>query len=307
MAMKFEIANESGFNALATSIQTGNATIKQDISNYLLGNLQHFRTNGKKVEVLQVAVDFLLTERFRDFDVIATAITFLTPVKFNMEAANGRKKWINIEGEAKTKDDAKEAQIKAKMEQNRARWSNSFERFAKGDDIMVANPAFFKGCNEGKAVHLQIEEKKAENFDQCIFALVDRLSAIRIETQLLADERNGASSDNTIALSLEVGKVKTSVDNMLKKVNNADTSITDDYISGASDKELETLNSYAVEMETVLEKMTAKLESLRGRISNVVDARATEKAASEEEEVLRKAAEIMAQRNAAVAVETTEA
>lgn len=301
MAKVFDLVKENGFNALATNITTGNAAIKNDVSNYLLGNLHHFNVNGKKVDVLQRAVDFLLTERFRDFDVIQTAITFLTPIKFNTEAANGRKKWINIEGEAKAKDDAKEAQIKSKLEQNRARWANSFGRFAQGDDILVDNPAFFKGCNDNKPVAEQIEQKKAENFSQCIYALVDRLNAIRIEAKLLADARNGANTDATIAHSLEMGKVKVSIDNMQKKVAKTDELVTDEYINGASEKELESLNSYAVEMENVLKAMSDKLVALRGRISSVTDARATEKAAAEEEETLRKAAEIMAARNAAAA------
>ncbi|AVP40183.1 hypothetical protein PSH2311_086 [Escherichia phage myPSH2311] len=159
MAKIFTLVNESGFNALANNIRSNNAAIKQDVSNFLLGHLQHFRSNGKKLDVLQAAVDFLLTERFRDMDVIATAITFLTPIKFNTDAANGRKKWINLEGEAKAKEDAKEAQIKTKMEQNRARWSNAFENFALGREIEVDNPNFYKGCNDNVVAHLQIPAK----------------------------------------------------------------------------------------------------------------------------------------------------
>ena len=208
MAKIFNLVKESGFNALANNIRSNNAAIKQDVSNFLLGHLQHFRSNGKKLDVLQAAVDFLLTERFRDMDVIATAITFLTPIKYNTDAANGRKKWINLEGEAKAKEDAKEAQIKAKMEQNRARWSNAFENFALGREIEVDNPNFYKGCNDNVAAHLQIPAKNKEDFNQDIYALVERLNAIRIEAKLLADERNGATSDNTIALSEDMGKVK---------------------------------------------------------------------------------------------------
>ena len=167
MAKIFTLVNESGFNALANNIRSNNAAIKQDVSNFLLGHLQHFRSNGKKLDVLQAAVDFLLTERFRDMDVIATAITFLTPIKFNTDAANGRKKWINLEGEAKAKEDAKEAQIKAKMEQNRARWSNAFENFALGREIEVDNPNFFKGCNDNVAAHLQIPAKNTRALPEC--------------------------------------------------------------------------------------------------------------------------------------------
>lgn len=299
MAKIFDIANESGFNALASNIRSGNAAIKQDISNYLLGNLQHFRHNGKKVDVLQAAVDFLLTERFRDFDAIATAITFLTPVKFNTEAAHGKKKWINIEGEAKAKADAKEAVIKAKSDQNKARWSNSFERFAKGDDILVDNVDFFKDCNKDKPVSQHIEAKVLENFNQDIYALVDRLNAIRLEIKLKADERNGATSDNTVALSLEVGKVKMSIDNLSKKVEKAETAISAEYVEGASDKELESLTGYADEMDKVIAAMQERIDAMRGRVNAVVEARATVKAQADEDEVLRKAAEIMAARQAA--------
>ncbi|BCG44931.1 hypothetical protein [Escherichia phage EK010] len=299
MAKVFNLVNESGFNALANNIRSNNAAIKQDVSNFLLGHLQHFRTNGKKLHVLQAAVDFLLTERYRDLDVIAVAISFLTPIKFNTDAANGRKKWINLEGEAKAKEDAKEAQIKAKMEQNRARWSNSFERFAKGEDVQVDNPAFYKGCNDNVPVANQINQKVNENFNQDIYALVDRLAAIRIESALLADERNGASSDNTIALSEEVGKVKKTFDSLLKKVTASTVSISDDYLINASTKELESLDSYADEMEKAINEMTEKLSNLRGRISNASTIKANEKAAQEEEEVLRKAAEIMAARQQA--------
>ena len=247
MAKIFTLVNESGFNALANNIRSNNAAIKQDVSNFLLGHLQHFRSNGKKLDVLQSAVDFLLTERFRDMDVIATAITFLTPIKFNTDAANGRKKWINLEGEAKAKEDAKEAQIKAKMEQNRARWSNAFENFALGRAIEVDNPNFYKGCNDNVAAHLQIPAKNKEDFNQDIYALVERLNAIRIEAKLLADERNGATSDNTIALSEEVGKVKKSFDSLIKKVTASTVAISDDYLMNASSKELESLDSYADE------------------------------------------------------------
>ena len=299
MAKIFNLVNESGFNALANNIRSNNAAIKQDVSNFLLGHLQHFRSNGKKLDVLQAAVDFLLTERFRDMDVIATAITFLTPIKYNTEAANGRKKWINLEGEAKAKEDAKEAQIKAKMEQNRARWSNSFEKFAKGDEIEVDNPNFFKGCNDNVAVHLQIPAKVKEDFNQDIYNLVERLNAIRIEAKLLADERNGATSDNTIALSEEVGKVKKAFDSLIKKVTASTVAISDDYLMNASSKELESLDSYADEMESTIAKMQEKLDNLRGRISSTVAIRTEQAAKAEEEEVLRKAAEIMAARQAA--------
>lgn len=299
MAKVFNLVKESGFNALANNIRSNNAAIKQDVSNFLLGHLQHFRSNGKKLDVLQSAVDFLLTERFRDMDVIATAITFLTPIKFNTDAANGRKKWINLEGEAKAKEDAKEAQIKAKMEQNRARWSNAFENFALGREIEVDNPNFYKGCNDNVAAHLQIPAKNKEDFNQDIYALVERLNAIRIEAKLLADERNGASSDNTIALSEEVGKVKKTFDSLLKKVTASTVSISDDYLINASTKELESLDSYADEMEKAINEMTEKLSNLRGRISNASTVKANEKAAQEEEEVLRKAAEIMAARQQA--------
>ena len=299
MAKIFTLVNESGFNALANNIRSNNAAIKQDVSNFLLGHLQHFRSNGKKLDVLQTAVDFLLTERFRDMDVIATAITFLTPIKFNTDAANGRKKWINLEGEAKAKEDAKEAQIKAKMEQNRARWSNAFENFALGREIEVDNPNFYKGCNDNVAAHLQIQAKNKEDFNQDIYALVERLNAIRIEAKLLADERNGATSDNTIALSEEVGKVKKSFDSLIKKVTASTVAISDDYLMNASSKELESLDSYADEMEKTVAAMQEKLESLRGRISSTVATRTEQAAKAEEEEVLRKAAEIMAARQAA--------
>lgn len=299
MAKIFNLVNESGFNALASNIRSNNAAIKQDVSNFLLGHMQHFRGNGKKLDVLQSAVDFLLTERFRDFDVIATAISFLTPIKYNTEAANGRKKWINLEGEAKAKEDAKEAQIKAKMEQNRARWSNSFEKFAKGDEIEVDNPNFFKGCNDNVAVHLQIPAKNKEDFNQDIYNLVERLNAIRIEAKLLADERNGATSDNTIALSEEVGKVKKSFDSLIKKVTASTVAISDDYLMNASSKELESLDSYADEMESTIAQMQEKLDNLRGRISSTVATRTAQAEKENEEEVLRKAAEIMAARNAA--------
>ena len=232
-------------------------------------------------------------------DVIATAITFLTPIKFNTEAANGRKKWINLEGEAKAKEDAKEAQIKAKMEQNRARWSNAFENFALGREIEVDNPNFYKGCNDNVAAHLQIPAKNKEDFNQDIYALVERLNAIRIEAKLLADERNGATSDNTIALSEEVGKVKKSFDSLIKKVTASTVAISDDYLMNASSKELESLDSYADEMEKTVAAMQEKLESLRGRISSTVATRTEQAAKAEEEEVLRKAAEIMAARQAA--------
>ena len=299
MAKIFNLVKESGFNALANNIRSNNAAIKQDVSNFLLGHLQHFRSNGKKLDVLQSAVDFLLTERFRDMDVIATAITFLTPIKFNTDAANGRKKWINLEGEAKAKEDAKEAQIKAKMEQNRARWSNAFENFALGREIEVDNPNFYKGCNDNVAAHLQISAKNKEDFNQDIYALVERLNAIRIEAKLLADERNGATSDNTIALSEEVGKVKKSFDSLIKKVTASTVAISDDYLMNASSKELESLDSYADEMEKTVAAMQEKLESLRGRISSTVATRSEQAAKAEEEEVLRKAAEIMAARQAA--------
>lgn len=299
MAKVFNLVKESGFNALANNIRSNNAAIKQDVSNFLLGHLQHFRSNGKKLDVLQSAVDFLLTERFRDMDVIATAITFLTPIKFNTEAANGRKKWINLEGEAKAKEDAKEAQIKAKMEQNRARWSNAFENFALGREIEVDNPNFYKGCNDNVAAHLQIPAKNKEDFNQDIYALVERLNAIRIEAKLLADERNGATSDNTIALSEEVGKVKKSFDSLIKKVTASTVAISDDYLMNASSKELESLDSYADEMEKVVSEMQDKLNNLRQRIETATTIKANEKAAAEEEEVLRKAAEIMAARQAA--------
>ncbi|QIN96183.1 hypothetical protein PQC48_gp107 [Escherichia phage MN05] len=299
MAKIFNLVKESGFNALANNIRSNNAAIKQDVSNFLLGHLQHFRSNGKKLDVLQSAVDFLLTERFRDMDVIATAITFLTPIKFNTDAANGRKKWINLEGEAKAKEDAKEAQIKTKMEQNRARWSNAFENFALGREIEVDNPNFYKGCNDNVAAHLQIPAKNKEDFNQDIYALVERLNAIRIEAKLLADERNGATSDNTIALSEEVGKVKKSFDSLIKKVTASTVAISDDYLMNASSKELESLDSYADEMEKVVSVMQDKLNNLRQRIETATTIKANEKAAAEEEEVLRKAAEIMAARQAA--------
>ena len=299
MAKSFNLVNESGFNALANNIRSNNAAIKQDVSNFLLGHLQHFRANGKKLDVLQAAVDFLLTERYRDLDVIAVAISFLTPIKYNSDGANGKKKWINLEGEAKAKEDAKPEQVKTKMEQNRARWSNSFERFAKGEDVQVDNPAFYKGCNDNVPVANQINQKVNENFNQDIYALTDRLAAIRIEAKLLADERNGATSDNTIALSEEVGKVKKSFDSLIKKVTASTVAISDDYLMNASSKELESLDSYADEMESTIAKMQEKLDNLRGRISSTVATRTEQAAKEEEEEVLRKAAEIMAARQAA--------
>lgn len=296
MAKVFDLVKESGFNALASAITGSNTQIKQDVSNYLLGNLQHFRANGKKVDVLQRAVDFLLTERYRDYEVIATAIKFLTPIKFNTEAANGRKKWINIEGEAAAKEGAKESQIKDKLDQNRARWSNSFEKFATGGKTLVDDPRFYKGCNDNKPAAEHIPAKKEEDFSQDIYFLCDRLAAIRVEAQLLADERNGATSDNTIALSLGYGSVKTSFDGLSKKLVKQDELITVEYVSGASNKELESLTSYTDEMEKVIATMQAKLDAVKARVSGEMETRANNKAREEEEETLRKAGEIMQRR-----------
>ena len=100
-------------------------------------------------------------------------------------------------------------------------------------------------------------------------------------------------------MSEEVGKVKKTFDSLLKKVTASTVSISDDYLINASTKELESLDSYADEMEKAINEITEKLSNLRGRISNASTVKANEKAAQEEEEVLRKAAEIMAARQLA--------
>ena len=63
MAKVFELVKAEGFSALATAIRNSTAAVRQEISNYLLSNLQHFHVNGKKVDVLQEAVDLILTRR----------------------------------------------------------------------------------------------------------------------------------------------------------------------------------------------------------------------------------------------------
>ena len=54
-----------------------------------------------------------------------------------------------------------------------------------------------------------------------------------------------------------------------------------------------------MKIEKTVAAMQEKLESLRGRISSTVATRTEQAAKAEEEEVLRKAAEIMAARQAA--------
>ena len=60
MAKVFDLVKAEGFSTLATAIRNSTAAMRQEVSNYLLGNLQHFRMNGKKVDVLQEAVDLIL-------------------------------------------------------------------------------------------------------------------------------------------------------------------------------------------------------------------------------------------------------
>lgn len=308
MAKSFELVQVEGFSVLADSIRKSTASARQEISQYLLSNLQHYRANGKKVAVLQEAIDLILTERYRDLDVVEITLRVLSPLSFTTEAAAGckRKKWINIEGEKNASDVSDPKKVQKQQEQNKARWSNVFEQFAKGNTIAVQNPAFYKGCNDGKKeTDLDFQpEKLDENFNQDIYAMVDRMKDIQVEKAQLKAQRDGDSTDSVIAHSEAVGTVKKSLDTLSAKIKTALDKVDLDYINGATTAELGSLDSYAEEMQKKLDAMSEQLDILRDRCGRAKESRAEQEVRDEEEKALALAAEIMARRNAQV--ETAE-
>lgn len=307
MAKVYDLVKAEGFASLATEIRNATASGRQLVSQYLVSNLHHFHRNGKKVDVLQEAVDTILSERYRDLEVIEIAIRALTPVSFNTEAPAGsrHKKWINIEGEKAPKEGADEKAIKKRNDENKARWLNVFEKFAKGEEIAVDNPEFYKGCNDGKPVNEQIEAREMENFSQNIYALVDRLKEIQHLKNVKRAEREGAPSDAVEALSLKVGTVKKSLDSNAKKLKETLDLVTVDYVNNASESELDSLEGYADELEKRVQEMQAQILIIRGRVTEAASTLNERKQREEEEAALAKAAAIMARRNEQ-AQQTTE-
>ena len=302
MAKVFDLVKAEGFSTLATAIRNSTAAMRQEVSNYLLGNLQHFRMNGKKVDVLQEAVDLILNCRYRDLDVVEITLRALTPLDFSTEAANGKKKWITVVGEKVAKDQGDPKKIKATKEANTAKWANSFEVFAKGEALAVQNPDFFKGVNDGKKEGEAgwINEKVSEDFNQDIYALVDRLKEIQVLKALAKAERDGASSDSVIAQSITIGNIKKSLDNFTKKAIAAIDKVSIDYIENASEEELKSLDSYGDEMEKEIQRMQDKLDEMRNAVQ-AAQATVAERARREQEEkILAEAQAIMAARSSGV-------
>lgn len=302
MAKVFDLVKAEGFNTLATAIRNSTAAVRQEISNYLLSNLQHFHVNGKKVDVLQEAVDLVLTERYRDIDVVEITLRALTPIDFTTEAGHGKKKWINIVGEKVAKDQGDPKKVKQTKEANTAKWRNSFEVFAKGEPLLVQNPKFFKGVNDGLKEEDEKweDEKKAEDFNQDIYALVDRLKEIQTLKAVAKAERDGASSDAVIAQSLNVGATKRSLDTLYGKVIGALGKVSEDYIGNASEEELKALDSYGDEMEKTIAKMQEKLEAMRQAAQQALATVEARRQQEHDDKVLAEAQAIMAARSQGV-------
>lgn len=302
MAKVFDLVKAEGFNTLATAIRNSTAAVRQEISNYLLSNLQHFHVNGKKVDVLQEAVDLVLTERYRDIDVVEITLRALTPIDFTTEAGHGKKKWINIVGEKVAKDQGDPKKVKQTKEANTAKWRNSFEVFAKGEPLLVQNPDFFKGVNDGLKEEDENwkAEKVAEDFNQDIYALVDRLKEIQTLKAVAKADRDGASSDAVIAQSLNVGATKRSLDTLYGKVIGALGKVSDDYIGNASEEELKALDSYGDEMEKTIAKMQEKLEAMRQAAQQALATVEARRQQEHDEKILAEAQAIMAARSQGV-------
>lgn len=302
MSKVFELVKVEGFSALANAIRNSTAAMRQEVSNYLLSNLQHFHVNGKKVDVLQEAIDLILSQRYRDLDVVEITLRALTPIDFTTEAANGKKKWINIVGEKVAKDQGDPKKVKQTKEANTAKWRNSFEVFAKGEPLLVQNPDFFKGVNDGlrEGDDNWKDEKVAEDFSQDIYALVDRLKEIQTLKAVAKAERDGASSDAVVAQSLNVAATKRSLDTLYGKVIGALGKVSDDYITNASEEELKSLDSYADEMEKTIAKMQDKLEAMRQAAQQALATVEQRRQQEHDEKVLAEARAIMEARSQGV-------
>lgn len=309
MAKSFDLVKVEGFETLASAIRNNVSAARQDVSNYLLSNLQHFHVNGKKVDVLQEAIDTILSVRFRDLDVVEIALRALTPLEFNTESKEGvnRKKWINIIGEKVAKDQGDPKKVKTQDESNRAKWANSFGTFAKGELFQVGNHEFFKGCNDGlkEGEAGWITEKVEKDFSQDIYSLVDCLKDIQVLKQKAKAARDNAPSDTVEALSLSVGTIKKSMDSLAKKANESLDKVTADYINNATVAELDNLDGYGDEMEQKIAILTAKLADMRSTIATAKQAAADREQAAKDEAVLAQAAAIMAARADSAQVQET--
>lgn len=302
MAKIFDLVNADNFSVLATAIRNSVATVKQEVSNYLLSNLQHFHVNGKKTDVLQDAIDLILTQRYRDLDVVEITLRALTPIDFGTDGKNGKKKWINIVGEKVAKDQGDPKKVKTQKESNTAKWRNAFEVFVKGEALPVQNPLYLKDVNKDLKEDDAnwTSEKVSEDFNQDIYALVDRLKEIQTEKAKLKAERDGESTDAVIAHSLQVGQIKKSLDTFYGKAIAAVGKVTTDYISGASEEELKALDSYGEEMEKTLSALQDKLDAMRTQTQTALETVAQRAKQEHDEKVLREAQEIIAARSAVI-------
>ena len=312
MAKVFSLVKVDGFAKLADKISNNVSSGRQDVSKYLLSNLHHFHVNGKKVDVLQEAIDNLLTLRYRDFDVVEISLRALAPIEFNTDAKAGvnRKKWINIVGEKVAKDQGDPKKVKSQDDSNKSKWMNSFEVFAKGENFQIGNAEFFKGCNDGKKETDAnwISEKVERDFSQDIYALVDSLKEVQLLKAKAKADRDGATTDAVEALSLSVGTIKKSLDSLAKKANESLDKVTTDYIEGASVAELDSLDSYGDEMEQKIAVLTAKLAEMRATIATAKEATAAREKQAQDDAVLEQARAIMAARSeTSGAVETSVA
>lgn len=296
--MAFQLVKAEKFDEMADKIRKSTGTTKELISKFLLSHLHHFHVNGKKVPVLQGAIDVLLETRYRDYDVIEITLRALTPIEFDREV-KGRKKWINIIGEKQAKDQGDPKKVKAAKDANNAKWANSFERFAKGEEIEVGNPEYYRGVNDGlKETDAGfVKEKLSEQFNQDIFELVDRLKDIQTLRAELAAQRAGAPSDSVNALSLNIGNVQRPFNNSMKKLNAALDAVTTEYIENATVSELDALDGYADELEKEADALIQKLDKMRAELARVKEEAAEKARRQAEEETLAAAAAILERRS----------
>lgn len=270
MAKVFELVSVTEMSALGGRLSTSVKEGKELTSNYVLSALKHFFKNGKKLDVLNDAITFAVSQRPRDIDTIDMAIRLLSPLKTKVDK---KAKTLIVTGLPSVllqqdKPDVKEDAIKKKIDAERAKWANVFTPFVEGADIKVSNPDFFDGVNEGKAAGdaSVIPEEMEENFSQCIFAFTARIveiSAIkkdaadaRLKAELEAKGEKVELKDISPDLVKKSGGYKSIIDT---KIKNLLDNVTPEYMSQAKAPEVRALSEAVSAYEAELLKIQSKL------------------------------------------------
>lgn len=305
MAKQFDLVNLAEISTLGAALSNSTAQARLMFSQYALSAINHFAKNGKKIDVLQEQVDFLLTNRYKDLDVLAIALRTLTPIKISEAASNGKKKWITIEGTGaqvarKKNPDMKPEKVSEKNVEDNGVFNSIFAKFAAGDVIKMDNPDFYTGCNKDKVTTSPdyIPETNEETFDQDLFTYAARVKEIADLKKAAKAAREAADKGEKVVTSIStemVAKAGGYKSLLNTKVTNILDKITAEFVEQAAGGEIKSIGDALDSYEEELEELQEKIEAAR----ELIKAKARAAAQAEEDRILAEAERIRQEREAA--------